>query len=124
MNDGLSRSTRIHIGTLCAAAASVLMSQFACAQGYPTKSVRIVVPVAPSGATDIVARTLAQRLSTAWNQQVLVDNRPGAGSNIGFEVASKAPADGYALLLAQPAFTVNVSLYKKLGTIRSAIFLP
>jgi tripartite-type tricarboxylate transporter receptor subunit TctC len=85
------------------------------AQVYPIKSVRFVVPVAPGGATDILTRTLAQRLASAWGQQVLVDNRPGGGSNVGFEVAAQAPADGYTLLMAQPAFTVNVSLYKKLA---------
>jgi tripartite-type tricarboxylate transporter receptor subunit TctC len=77
--------------------------------------VRIVVPVAAGGATDIIARTLAPRLNAVWNQQVLVDNRPGGGSNIGFEIVAKAPADGYTLLLAQPPFTVNVSLYRKLA---------
>ena len=85
------------------------------AQGYPTRPVRVVVPVASGGATDILTRTLAQRLSSAWGQQVLVDNRPGGGSNVGFEAAAQAPADGYTLLMAQPAFTVNVSLYKKLA---------
>ncbi len=85
------------------------------AQTYPTRSVRFVVPVAPGGATDILTRTLAQRLTAAWGQSVLVDNRPGGGSNVGFEVAALAPADGYTLLMAQPAFTVNVSLYKKLA---------
>ena len=85
------------------------------AQTYPTRAVRFVVPVAPGGATDILTRTLAQRLSAAWGQSVLVDNRPGDGSNVGFEVAAVAPADGYTLLMAQPAFTVNVSLYKKLA---------
>ena len=85
------------------------------AQGYPAKAVRIVVPVATGGATDILTRALAQRLATMWGQQVLVDNRPGGGSNIGFEGAAKSPPDGYTLLMAQPAFTVNVSLYKKLG---------
>ena len=73
------------------------------------------MPVATGGATDILTRALAQRLATMWGQQVLVDNRPGGGSNIGFEVAAKSPPDGYTLLMAQPAFTVNVSLYKKLG---------
>ena len=73
------------------------------------------MPVAPGGATDILTRALAQRLANTWGQQVLVDNRPGGGSNVGFEVAAKSPADGYTLLMAQPAFTVNVSLYKKLG---------
>lgn len=73
------------------------------------------MPVATGGATDILTRALAQRLATMWGQHVLVDNRPGGGSNIGFEVAAKSPPDGYTLLMAQPAFTVNVSLYKKLG---------
>lgn len=85
------------------------------AQIYPAKPVRFVVPVAPGGATDILTRTLAQRLASTWGQQVLVDNRPGGGSNVGFEIAAQAPADGYTLLMAQPAFTVNVSLYKKLA---------
>ena len=85
------------------------------AQGYPARPVRIVVPVSTGGATDILTRTLAQRLASAWGQQALVDNRPGGGSNVGFEVAAKSPADGYTLLMAQPAFTVNVSLYKKLA---------
>ena len=73
------------------------------------------MPVSTGGATDILTRALALRLANAWGQQVLVDNRPGGGSNVGFEVAAKSPADGYTLLMAQPAFTVNVSLYKKLG---------
>src|SRR4029079_7096933 len=85
------------------------------AQSYPTKAVKIVVPVTTGGATDILTRALGQRLTAAWGQQVLVDNRPGGGSNVGFEVAAKSPADGYTLLMAQPAFTVNVSLYKKLA---------
>jgi tripartite-type tricarboxylate transporter receptor subunit TctC len=85
------------------------------AQGYPVRPVRIVVPVASGGATDILTRALAQRLASTWGQQVLVDNRPGGGSNVGFEVAAQAPADGYTLLMAQPPFAVNVSLYKKLA---------
>ena len=85
------------------------------AQDYPARPVRFVVPVATGGATDILTRVLGRQLGAAWNQQVLVDNRPGGGSNVGFEVAAKAPADGYTLLMAQPAFTVNVSLYKKLA---------
>ncbi len=92
-----------------------LFSSLSIAQGYPARAVRIVVPVSTGGATDILTRALGQRLAAAWGQQVLVDNRPGGGSNVGFEVAAKSPADGYTLLMAQPAFTVNVSLYKKLG---------
>ncbi len=87
----------------------------AAQQAYPVKPVRIIVPVGAGGATDIVARALGQLLASTWTQQVVVENRAGGGSNIGFEAAAKAAADGYTLLLAQPAFTVNVSLYKKLA---------
>jgi len=90
------------------------MSPIVFSQSYPAKPVRIIVPVGAGGATDIVSRAIGQRLAAVWNQQVLVDNRPGGGSNVGFDVAAKAPADGYTMLMAQPAFTVNVSLYKKL----------
>jgi tripartite-type tricarboxylate transporter receptor subunit TctC len=82
---------------------------------YPTSTIRIVVPVAAGGATDVIARAIAPRLTASLNQQVIVDNRVGGGSNIGFESVAKAQPDGYTLLLAQPAFTVNVSLYKKLA---------
>ena len=100
---------------LAAGFVALLFCSWLNAQGYPAKTVRIVVPVATGGATDILTRALAQRLANTWGQQMLVDNRPGGGSNVGFEVAAKSPADGYTLLMAQPAFTVNVSLYKKLG---------
>jgi tripartite-type tricarboxylate transporter receptor subunit TctC len=84
------------------------------AQSYPARAVRIVVPVGAGGATDILSRAIAQQLTAAWGQQVIVDNRPGGGSNVGFDIAARAAADGYTLLMAQPAFTVNVSLYRKL----------
>ena len=85
------------------------------AQPYPSRPVRIIVPIGTGGVTDILTRILAQRLATIWSQQVIVDNRPGGGSNVGIELAARAPADGYTLLMAQPAFTVNVSLYRKLA---------
>ena len=85
------------------------------AQSYPVKAVKIIVPVAAGGPTDILARLLCQKLSETWKQQVVVDNRAGGGSNIGFELAAKSAPDGYTLLMAQPAFTVNVSLYTSLG---------
>ncbi len=106
---------RRHGYAILAGAACALVHSTAIAQAYPAKAVRIVVPVATGGATDILTRALGQRLTVAWGQQVLVDNRPGGGSNVGFEVAARSLADGYTLLMAQPAFTVNVSLYKKLG---------
>ena len=85
------------------------------AQGYPARAVRIIIPVAPGGATDILTRTLATRLTTVWRQQVLADNRPGGGSNVAFEAAAKAPADGYTILMAQPPLAVNATLYRKLA---------
>jgi tripartite-type tricarboxylate transporter receptor subunit TctC len=100
---------------ILAAFMPVLAAQLAIAQDYPARPVRIIVPVAAGGATDILTRALGQRLTAMWGQPVVVDNRPGGGSNIGFEVAAKAPPDGYTLLMAQPAFTVNVSLYTKLN---------
>lgn len=111
-------SRRWNVARLCmlaAAATTSLLASFASAQSYPSKPVRIIVPVASGGATDIIARTLAPRLTSALGQQVIVDNRPGGGSNIGFELAAKSAADGHTLLLAQPAFAINVSLYRKLA---------
>ena len=100
---------------IIAAICTAFFCQLPSAQDYPAKAVRIIVPVGPAGAADILTRALGQRLAAVWGQPVVVDNRAGGGSNIGFEAAARAPADGYTLLLANPAFTVNVSLYKKLG---------
>ena len=108
-------SRRARRCALAALAIAAIAAPPAAAQSYPSKPVRIIVPVASGGATDIIARALAQRLTSTLGQQVLVDNRPGGGSNNAFEIAAKSAPDGHTLLLAQPAFTVNVSLYKKLA---------
>jgi len=84
----------------------------AAAQDYPTKPVRLIIPFAPGGSVDIVARLVASRLSDRLGQQVTPDNRAGAGGIIGAEIASKAPADGYTLLLVSLAHTVNPHIYK------------
>ncbi|MBK7471936.1 MAG: tripartite tricarboxylate transporter substrate binding protein [Betaproteobacteria bacterium] len=87
----------------------------AAAQGYPTKTVRIVVPQAPGGASDALARIIGQRLSERWQQPVVVENRAGAGGVIGTETVAKSAADGYTLLLAYDGtHAVNASLYKTL----------
>jgi tripartite-type tricarboxylate transporter receptor subunit TctC len=82
------------------------------AQSYPAKSIRIVVPVAPAGSTDIVARLLAPRLSEQMGVPIVVENRPGAGAVIGTEFVAKSPADGYTLLAIAVEFTINPSLRK------------
>jgi tripartite-type tricarboxylate transporter receptor subunit TctC len=92
--------------------AAVVLSLVANA-AFPEKPVKIVVPFAPGGATDVVARALGQRLGEIWKQPVVIENRPGAGGNIGADLVTKAPADGYTLLLASPAeVVINAFLYK------------
>jgi tripartite-type tricarboxylate transporter receptor subunit TctC len=101
---------------LAIAAGAFAFSGAAGAQDFPTHPVRLVVPFAPGGGNDVFARLLAQGLSTAWKQQVIVDNRPGAGGNIGSEQVARAPADGYTLLLGHTGtLAINPSLYQKMG---------
>lgn len=85
------------------------------AQGYPARVVRYLVPASPGSASDILARIFAGGLTQAFGQQVIVDNRAGAGNNIGAEIAAKAPADGYTLFQVATVHAVNVSLYRKLA---------
>ena len=83
---------------------------------YPAKPIRIVVAYTPAGATDLLARTVGQKLTDAWGQPVIIDNRPGANGNIGTEYAAKATADGYTLLMVTAGtHGINPSLYRKLG---------
>jgi tripartite-type tricarboxylate transporter receptor subunit TctC len=81
-------------------------------QAYPNKPVKIIVPFAPGGGNDFIARFIAQRLTTALGQQVVVENKPGGGGSIGVEAGLKMPADGYTLTLISSAYTVHPSLYK------------
>ncbi len=84
------------------------------AQSYPNRTVRIVVPISAGGSTDVFARTLAIGYTEAWHQQVIVDNRPGAGGMIGSEMVAKAPADGYTLLMAYTSHVVNPALWTRI----------
>jgi tripartite-type tricarboxylate transporter receptor subunit TctC len=96
------------------AAALPAASRFARAQAYPSRPVRIIVPFAPAGGSDITARLLGTWLSGRLGQQFVIENRPGAASNIGTEAVVRAPADGYTLLLASASAAINVTLYDKL----------
>jgi tripartite-type tricarboxylate transporter receptor subunit TctC len=84
----------------------------AAAQGYPVKPLRIVVPFAPGGPNDILARVIGQKLAEVWGQQVIADNRPGGGTVIGTEIVTKSPADGYTLLMVSTSHTSNPALRK------------
>lgn len=91
------------------------VSTAVAAQGkYPDKPIRLIVPVAPGGGTDFIARLLGQKLNEAWGEPVIVDNRPGAAGNLGVEIAAKAVPDGYTLVIPITSFPINPSLYAKL----------
>src|SRR5437016_3137072 len=100
-----------------ASCAAVLpaVSRIARAQAYPARPVRIVVGYAPAGATDILARLLGQWLSERLGQQFVIENRPGAANNIATEAVVHSPADGYTLMLVNPANAINATLYDKLN---------
>jgi tripartite-type tricarboxylate transporter receptor subunit TctC len=102
----------IHKGLL--AATLTLVCAGAIAQSYPVKPVRLIVPFPPGGGVDVTARTFAQKYNEAWGQAVVVDNRPGAGGNIGADAVAKSPPDGYNLLVTTTGHAVAASLYKKL----------
>ena len=86
----------------------------ASAQTYPTRSVRVVVPFAAGGPTDVIARIVAQKLSETWGQQVYIENVPGAGGNTGVAMVARSPADGYTILVVSTGFIVNPSMYAKI----------
>ena len=109
----LPRRRFLHLAA--GAAALPAASRIARAQAYPSRPARIVVPFAAGGATDIIARLIGQWLSERLGQQFVIENRPGAGSNIGTEVVVNAPPDGYTLLLVGASSAINATLYEKLS---------
>ena len=109
----LPRRTFLHLAA--GAAALPAVSRVARAQAYPTRPVRLIVPIAPAGAADITARLIGQWLSERLGQQFVIDNRPGGGGNIGTEAVVRAPADGYTLLLVGSFNATNATLYDKLN---------
>ena len=109
----LLRRNFLHLAV--GAAALTAVSRIARAQTYPSRPVRLIVPLAPAGAADILARLIGQWLSERLGQQFVIDNRPGGGGNIGTEAAARAPADGYTLLLVGGLNAVNATFYDKLN---------
>ena len=103
----------VALATLVAAAISAVTASNALAQAYPTKPVRLIAASAPGGTSDILARLLAQQLTTDLGQTVVVENRAGASGIIGTDVVAKAPPDGYTLLLIQPSLTINPHIFAK-----------
>jgi tripartite-type tricarboxylate transporter receptor subunit TctC len=97
------------------AAQCILFASVALAQTYPAKPIRLIFPFPPGGPTDLLGRALAQKLSDQMGQQVVADNRPGAGGNLGLELAAKAPPDGYTIVLSSPLVAISPSLYAKLN---------
>jgi tripartite-type tricarboxylate transporter receptor subunit TctC len=108
---------KMRVGTLAIGAALLAFTSAALAQtvGYPAKPVRVIVPYAAGGNTDFTARAVAEKLGDAYKRQFIVDNRPGAATNIGTEAVARAPADGYTLLMGGAANAINMSLFSKLG---------
>jgi tripartite-type tricarboxylate transporter receptor subunit TctC len=117
---GITRSLpRATLALTLALATSVAMGS-----GYPDKPVRLVVPFAPGGGTDLIARTLGNGMSKELGQQVLIDNKPGAGTIIGTDSVAKSPADGYSIVIATFAHAVNPSMVPKLPFDTSKAFAP
>jgi tripartite-type tricarboxylate transporter receptor subunit TctC len=108
-------SRRQFLYLVAGAAVLPVFSRIAKGQAYPSRPVRIIVGFPPGGAADITARLMARWLSERLGQAFIIENRPGAGTNIGTETVAKAPADGYTLLLVSMANTVNATLYKRLN---------
>ena len=104
--------------------AVLTFSQNAAAQEYPNRSVKIVVGYPPGGSVDVNARLLGKLLGERWKQPVVVENRSGAGSTIATANVAQASPDGYTILLASPAHTINATLYKKLPYDTATAFAP
>jgi tripartite-type tricarboxylate transporter receptor subunit TctC len=115
----LSRATRAIVLGVCALCAGTGWTQ-----GYPSKPVRIVVGFSPGSTTDLIARVLATGMSPGFGQPVVVDNRPGAGANIAAEIVSKAPPDGYTVLLANAGIATGATAYVKLNFNAQRDFAP
>jgi tripartite-type tricarboxylate transporter receptor subunit TctC len=107
-------SLPLRLALTCSAALLAAASAVVCAQSYPVKPVRLMVPFVAGGNTDIIARVVTPEMSKALGQQLIIENRAGAGSVVGTEVAAKSPPDGYTLLMVSAAHVINPAMAKKL----------
>jgi tripartite-type tricarboxylate transporter receptor subunit TctC len=114
----------IRLMMAAALSASAFLAAHASAQQYPSRPIRVIVPFPPIGPTDEVARLVGHKLTEAWGQQVVIDNRSGAGGNIGMGLAASAPADGYTILFVSSSLMVNPGLYKKIPYDPYKSFIP
>ena len=105
---------KLNMKLIFAAVIMPCMVTTVCAQTYPTKTIRVIVPFTPGGGNDISARFIAQRLTEAFKQSVIVENRPGAGSTVGTDMVAKSAPDGYTLMVIHNAIAINQTLYPKL----------
>jgi tripartite-type tricarboxylate transporter receptor subunit TctC len=113
MNMLSNRKLRLAASGAALAIIGAIFAHATCAQTYPSKPVRLIVPFAPGGSTDLVARLIGQKLTEAWGQQVIVENRPGAGGTIGVDFVAKSPPDGHTLIFGHVGtFGSGPSLYK------------
>ncbi|MGE0557999.1 MAG: Bug family tripartite tricarboxylate transporter substrate binding protein [Burkholderiales bacterium] len=110
-----SKLVKLHLCACVIGALSMGQPLHAADNPFPAKPLRVVVPLAPGGGSDIVARIAAQALADAWGQALVIDNRPGAGGTIGTSIVAKAPADGYTALVSSSTMAIGPALYKNIG---------
>lgn len=115
---------KLHFRSMLAVVIALGALPAQAAESYPSRPIRIIVPFAPGAATDIIARLLAQKLTEAWGQQVIVDNRGGAGGNLGMGIGANATGDGYTIMFVSSSFMVNPGLYKKIPYDPYKSFIP
>jgi tripartite-type tricarboxylate transporter receptor subunit TctC len=112
---GSMRLSRLLAATCCAFATATICSPAIAADSYPTKPIRLIVPFTPGGLSDALARILARNIAKDWNQQVVIDNRPGAGTTLAADIVAKSPADGYTLFYQDiTTHGINAGVYRKL----------
>ncbi len=109
-NPGRLRNAALHL--LLVGAAGSLLPGTVAAQSYPNKAIRMIVPFTPGGGTDILGRVIGTKLSDVIGQQVIIENRPGAGGNLGTGMAALAPGDGYTILMVSASYSVNAAVFK------------